>query len=398
VDLRNQEFHTKIQPFCKYDKNGKIYHLNIFKSPNRKPMKKTFLMLMLANLILFAFIGFFSLGAVLAQPEVKIIKYPEISVNFEPQEIQEEQGDLDEAPAENFQVLAEEFLPVDPFTHMFIDSLADRATSNGILEDMGAMNCESESFSRRQFRYPSEGMGMYGFINIPEGEGPFPVIILLHGHVKREGYNTLAYTSRYADALTEKGYIVIHPNLRGYLPTPDAENQLGVGDTVDILNLISIIRQQAGSEGLLKYADAENIGLWGHSMGGGIVMRVMVIDPAIKAGLLYASVHADERVNLAHFREDGRGYEKCQAPVDSIRQISPLDYLEQVNAPISIHHGDQDERVPYEWSNFLYERLNQLGENVTYEIYPDQLHTFRGSGDTQFIKNSIEFFDKYLKP
>ena len=42
-------------------------------------------------------------------------------------------------------------------------------------------------------------------------------------------------------------------------------------------------------------ADPENIRLWGHSMGGGIVMRVLVIDPQIKAGLLYAAVHADER-------------------------------------------------------------------------------------------------------
>jgi dipeptidyl aminopeptidase/acylaminoacyl peptidase len=357
-------------------------------------MKKTFLMLLLANLVLFAIIGFFSLGAVLAQPAVNIVKYPAKPENIE---LWEEQAAMVEAPAEITQVLAEEILPIDPFTHMFVDSLAGRAISSGVLEDLGAMNCESETFSRRHFRYPSEGMGMYGFINIPDGEGPFPLIILLHGHVKRDGYNTLAYTSRYADALTESGYIVIHPNLRGYLPTPNAENQLGVGDTVDILNLIAIIRQQAGSEGLLKNADAGNIGLWGHSMGGGIVMRVMVIDPDIKAGLLYASVHADERVNLAHFREDGRGYEKSQAPEDSISQISPLNFLERVNAPISIHHGDKDERVPYEWSNFLFDSLYQMGKNVTYEVYPEQLHTFRGGGDTRFINNSIEFFDQYMK-
>lgn len=393
MDLRNQKIYTKIHPFCKYDKYGKIYHLNPRRNSTR-PMKKTFLMLLLANLVLLAFVGFFSLGAVLAQPEVKIVKYLEIPVIIEPQE---DLVTVVENTSDNFQALTDEFMPVDPFNNMFIDSLADRAMGNGVMEDLGAMNCESESFSRRHFSYPSEGMSMYGFINIPDGEGPFPVIILLHGHVKRDGYNTLAYTARYADALAENGYIVIHPNLRGYLPTPDGENQLGVGDTVDILNLIAIIRRQAEGDGLLMNADADNIGLWGHSMGGGIVMRVMVIDPDIKAGLLYASVHPDERVNLAHFREDGRGYEKTQAQGNSISQISPLDYLERANAPISIHHGDQDERVPYEWSTFLYERLKQLDKNVTYEVYPGQLHTFRGSGDTRFIDNSIQFFNQYLK-
>lgn len=394
MDLRNESFNTKIQPFCKYDNNGKNYPKNPNVHPKPIHMRKTFLMLLLANLILFAFIGFFSLGAVLAQPEVKITK------NVSPPEAlihPEEKVILADTAQEKSTPLTVEFTYVDPFAHMFIDSLEARATGNGVIEDLGSMNCESESFSRRHFRYPSEGMDMYGFINLPDGEGPFPVIILLHGHVKREGYNTLAYTARYADALAEKGYIVIHPNLRGYLPTPDAENQLGVGDTVDILNLISIIRQQAGGEGLLKFADGDNIGLWGHSMGGGIVMRVMIVDPDIKAGLLYASVHADEQANLAHFREDGRGYEKCQASEDSIRQISPLYYLDKINAPISIHHGDQDERVPYEWSGFLFDQLSKLGKNVTYEIYPDQLHTFRGAGDSQFIDNSIQFFDQYLK-
>ena len=394
MDLRNQEIHTKIHPFCEYDKTGIKYRHKNQNNPTKPPIRKTFLLLLLANLILFAMIGFFSLGAVLAQPAVRVVQYTAVPVFVEPREVQVAMVDT---VVENSQDITDEFLPAELFANMFIDSLVGRATSTGIMEDLGAMNCESESFSRRHFRYPSEGMEMYGFVNIPDGEGPFPVIILLHGHVKRDGYNTLAYTSRYADALTESGYIVIHPNLRGYLPTPDGENQLGVGDTVDILNLISIIRRQAGNEGLLKSADADNIGLWGHSMGGGIVMRVMVIDPDIKAGLLYASVHPDERLNLAHFREDGRGYEKTQASSNSISQISPLDYLERVNAPISIHHGDQDERVPYEWSNFLYENLNQLGKNVTYEVYPGQLHTFRGSGDTQFIDNSIQFFDQYLK-
>ena len=112
---------------------------------------------------------------------------------------------------------------------------------------------------------------MFGFINIPKGEGPFPVIFMFHGHVDPKEYATLDYSVRYADALAEAGYIVLHPNLRGYAPSPPANNSLGIGDTVDALNLIALVRQQAGSDGLLKSADKERIGLWGHSMGGGIV-------------------------------------------------------------------------------------------------------------------------------
>lgn len=174
MDLRNQEIHTKFQPFCNKDKNGKKYRLNTNENPTRIPMKKTFLMLLLANLILFAFIGFFSLGAVLAQPEVKIVKYIAAPELVERQDVEITLVDTD---FENVTPLTVEFTHVDPFANMFIDSPAGRATSDGVMEDLGAMNCESESFTRRHFRYPSEGMGMYGFINIPEGEGLFPVII-----------------------------------------------------------------------------------------------------------------------------------------------------------------------------------------------------------------------------
>ncbi len=238
---------------------------------------------------------------------------------------------------------------------------------------------------------------MFGFINIPKGEGPFPVIFMFHGYVDPKEYATLDYSVRYADALAEAGYIVLHPNLRGYAPSPAANNSLGIGDTIDALNLIALVRQQAASDGLLKNADKESIGLWGHSMGGGIVLRVLVIDKEINAALLYASIHADETENLAHFEEDGRGYEKPNIPAKALSKLSPLNYLDRINAPISIHQGEMDTVVPPEWSEFLCDLLKELKKDVDCIEYPGQPHTFQNSGDTQFIANAASFFDEYLR-
>jgi len=284
----------------------------------------------------------------------------------------------------------------DPFADMYIESLMARKYGGGVLEDLGPLNSTSGSFSRRLFRYRSEGLEMFGFINIPAGEGPFPVIIMLHGHVEPEEYTTLDYSTRYADALAEAGFVVLHPNLRGYAPSPVADNRLGIGDTIDTLNLLTLVRQFSGVEGLLRKSDADRIGLWGHSMGGGIVLRVLIVDQDIDAALIYAAINADEAVNLAHFKEDGRGVEKISAPPETLERLSPLEFLDLINAPISVHHGTADSVVPVEWSTDLCEQLQTLGKPADCRLYEDQPHTFQNTGDTRFIASMIDFFEIQL--
>jgi len=164
-----------------------------------------------------------------------------------------------------------------------------------------------------------------------------------------------------------------------------------------LLNLLALVRQQSGSAGLLEKADGSRIGLWGHSMGGSIVMRALIVDQEVKAGLLYAAIHSNEEFNLAHFEKDGRGNEKVIAPASALAKISPLNYLGEINAPISIHHGGLDDVVPIEWSRDLCERLTDMGKDVQCKEYPDQLHTFQNSGDIDFMNDMIAFFDKYVK-
>lgn len=284
----------------------------------------------------------------------------------------------------------------DPYLELSMQSLTERTYGGGVLQDAGRLYAQG-NFSRRQFKYRSEGLDLYGFMNIPDGEGPFAVIIMLHGFVEPGFYKTVAYSARYADALVEYGFIVIHPNLRRYAPSEDGPNQLGIGDTIDTLNLINLVRRQAGTEGLLKKADAERIALWGHSMGGGIVMRALILDDQLRGGLLYASINSNERINLRHFEDDGRGISKLIAPADVLETISPAGYLDEIDVPISIHHGSADAVVPSEWSEDLCETLLDLQKEVDCIIYPEQTHTFQNEADSRFIENSAIFFKRVLK-
>lgn len=285
---------------------------------------------------------------------------------------------------------------IDPYKDLYISSLKNRGYGGGVLQNEGLISQET-GFQRFQFKYRSEGLNLYGFIDVPDGKGPYPVVILLHGAVDFSAYQTVDYTRRYADALAEKGFITINPNLRGYAPSQDGNNEFGVGDTIDVLNLISLIRSQAGISGLLENANATRIGVWGHSMGGGIVLRLLIVDLRIRAGLLYSSVNADEALNLAHFGNDGRRETKIKIPSSILKLISPSNYLQEIQVTVSIHHGAEDSVVPVKWSQDLCMQLKEMGKNVECYLYPQQPHTFQNSGDNQFISRMVDFFKKTLK-
>ncbi len=92
-------------------------------------------------------------------------------------------------------------------------------------------------------------------MNVPQGDGPFPVVLVLHGYVDPATYNTLTYTTRYADALARAGYLVIHPNFRNWPPSDNGPEEYRVGQAVDVLNLIALVQKQGGQPGPLQHAD-----------------------------------------------------------------------------------------------------------------------------------------------
>jgi cephalosporin-C deacetylase-like acetyl esterase len=64
---------------------------------------------------------------------------------------------------------------------------------------LGAVLEENASYRRYVISYPSDGLTITGAANIPRGEGPFPVVMLLHGYFERDQYWTGADTWQAAD-------------------------------------------------------------------------------------------------------------------------------------------------------------------------------------------------------
>ncbi len=289
----------------------------------------------------------------------------------------------------------------DPYAGLSIDSLVARTYGGGQISEVETLAVNSY-FTRTLVVYPSDGLDIYGFMNVPRrGTPPYPVVIAIHGYIEPTIYSTLDYTTRYADALARAGYLVLHPNLRGYPPSDQGDNLFRVGMAVDVLNLIALIKEAAGQPGPLALAAPGALGLWGHSMGGGISTRVMTISQDVQAVVLYGAMSGDEQRNFerinTYFSNGDRGLEELAFPQEAFDDISPINFLQRVKAAVSVHHGEKDVDVPLTWSLEMCARLEILAVSVECYTYPGQPHTFRGEGDQLFIQRTIEFFDRWLK-
>jgi uncharacterized protein len=288
----------------------------------------------------------------------------------------------------------------DPYRHLSIAYLLERSYGGGQIEIHHVMGREN-GFTSYLFSYPSDDLVIYGFVNIPSiGSGPFPVVIALHGYVDPAVYNTLAYTTHYADTLAKAGFVVLHPNLRNYPPSSSGENLFRVGMAIDVLNLIAIMNEQAGQPGPFENAKPDAIGLWGHSMGGGISLRVSVVSPSVRAAVLYGAMSSDERQNfeaIFEWSDNQRGLEELSVPIEELERIAPIHFLERIRAAVSVHHGESDQMVPLQWSLDLCRDLIELGMEPECFTYPGQRHTFNQAGNQVFMERVIDFYKRRLE-
>ncbi len=278
----------------------------------------------------------------------------------------------------------------DPYEALYIDSLRARTYESTL--EIGQVVLVTDTFTRSLITYTGDGLTLHGYLNIPRGEGPFPVVIVNHGYIDPGNYGTVNYMAIYTDPLAAAGFLVVHPDYRGYGASEPGPNLFRVGFAVDVLHLIAAVKT-------LPLADPNAIGLFGHSMGGGISLRVATVSDEVDAVLLYGSMSGDEHANLGRLVEwTGQADlpELGVAP-EVVARLAPIEALENITAAISLHHGDNDATVPPAWSADLYERLTSLGKPVEYFSYAGQPHTFFNEGHTLLLERTITFFRQHLR-
>jgi dipeptidyl aminopeptidase/acylaminoacyl peptidase len=207
------------------------------------------------------------------------------------------------------------------------------------------------------------GQTVHGFLIAPEGEGPFPVLMDVHGGP------TWLYEDRYmpdVQAYVDLGFLVAIVNYRGstgYGRTwRDALNEnVGFADVDDVTD---------GLEDLVArgVVDPDRAVVAGWSWGGYITLMQVGREPerwrAAMAGVPvgdYVRAYEEEAPSLQAMDRALMGGTPDEVP-ERFERGSPVTYVEHVAAPVLFVIGENDSRCPLGQALAYVDRMKELGK------------------------------------
>ncbi|GAA4014140.1 S9 family peptidase [Allokutzneria multivorans] len=221
-----------------------------------------------------------------------------------------------------------------------------------------------------------DGYPVHGWLVLPEGEGPHPVLLNVHGGPFRYyGWGFFDEAQVYANA----GYAVVLPNPRGSAGYGEAHGRaiieaMGTVDADDVLALLDAALERPD-------CDAERVGVMGGSYGGFMASWL-----AAHHGERFKAAWSERAVNawdsFTGSSDIGWYFAEayCGADPEAQRQQSPLYHADKVTIPFAVVHSEEDWRCPIEQAQRQFVALRRNGVAAEFLLFPGEGHELSRSG------------------
>ena len=126
---------------------------------------------------------------------------------------------------------------------------------------LGRLLADYGAYKRYMITYRGDGLTISGVMNVPDGKGPFPVLVLNHGYIDPDTYFPGQGMPREHDYLARHGYVVLHTDYRGHASSDNDKNvdyELRLPYAVDTINAVKAVKSSK-----LRFLDKDRVGWLG---------------------------------------------------------------------------------------------------------------------------------------
>jgi dipeptidyl aminopeptidase/acylaminoacyl peptidase len=248
-----------------------------------------------------------------------------------------------------------------------------------------------ESFDRRSIP---------AFYYRPRGQGPFPVVINIHGGPEAQSRPWFSPLMQYL--ASELGVAVLVPNVRGsdgygktYLSLDNG--RLREDSVRDIGALLDWVATR-------PELDRARVAVHGGSYGGYMVLASLVhFGDRIRAGVDVVGVSSFVTFleNTSEYRRDLRrveyGDERDAEMRAFLETISPLSRASSIRSALFVAHGANDPRVPASEAEQVVGAVRGSGQDVWYMLARNEGHGFvRKENSDLFAQLAASFLERHL--
>ncbi|WDF31841.1 S9 family peptidase [Arthrobacter agilis] len=287
-------------------------------------------------------------------------------------------------------------------------SYTDPSTSGDIavVEDAGlrtlsdfsaGLRAETRVGEPQERTYPApDGTPVHGWVVLPEGEGPHPVLLVIHGGpFAQYGWGYFDEAQVYAAA----GYAVLLCNPRGAAGYGQAHGRV-IKEAMGTVDLDDVLAYLDGAVAEFDAMDGDRLGVMGGSYGGYLTAWTIAHDHRFRAAIVERGyLDPPSFVGSSDigwfFSEEYTGTDPAH-----VQTQNPFAKIGDVRTPAFVIHSEEDLRCPIEQAQRYYTALKKQGVETELLVFPGETHELSRSGSPwhrrQRFEHILRWWARYL--